>query len=167
MPGLSRAVLHADRDHLRGRRAADAVRARGGSAMDAALAAIEATFSPAIRHSTFKRRVATLIACGADHPETRLRYQRLAERYARANLDTAIAIVERLYRAELDVRDAAVRLWGRCSRPRIALMLLEELRLVLRMVRRYAALRYPALVAAILAEERAEDFVEQTAEAAE
>jgi hypothetical protein len=134
--------------------------------MEATLAAIEATFSPAIRHSTFKRRVAALIQCGAHHPETRLRYQQLAERFAGANLDTALAILERLYQAELDARDAATRLWGRCSRPRIALMLLQELRLVLRMVRRYAPLRYPALVAAVLAED-GDDFAVPTAEAAE
>jgi hypothetical protein len=161
------AAIGVDRDHARGERAAEIVRARGGSAMEAALAAIEATFSPAIRHSAFKRRVAGLIRCGAAHPEVRLRHQRLAERYACANLDTAIVIVERLYRAEIDARDASVRLWGRCSRPRLALMLLQELRLMLRMVRRHAPARYPGLVAAILAEEGAEDLTELAAEAAE
>jgi hypothetical protein len=160
------ATIRVDRDHSRGRRAADSVRARGGSAMEAALAAIEATFSPAIRHSTFKRRVAGLIRCGAAHPEVRWRCQRLAERHAGANLDTAIVIVERLHRAEIDARDAAVRLWGRCSRPRIALMLLQELRLVLRLVRRHAPARYPGLVAAVLAEDGAENLAE-LAEAAE
>jgi hypothetical protein len=161
------AAIGVDRDQARGGRAAEIVRARGGSAMEAALAAIEATFSPAIRHSTFKRRVAALIRCGAAHPEVRSRYQRLAERYACANLDTAIVVVERLYRAEIDARDAAMRLWGRCSRPRLALMLLQELRLVLRMVRRYAPARYPGLVAAVLAEDGAESFAERAAEAAE
>src|SRR5260221_145714 len=58
-------AIGVDRDHARGLRAAEGVRARGGSAMEAALAAIEATFSPAIRHSNFKRRVAGLIRCGA------------------------------------------------------------------------------------------------------
>jgi hypothetical protein len=161
------AAIGVDRDHARGRRAAEIVRARGGSAMEAALAAIEATFSPAIRHSTFKRRVAGLIRCGAAHPEMRTRYQRLAERYACANLETAIVIVERLYRAEIDARDAALRMWGRCSRPRLALMLLQELRLVLRMVRRHAPACYPGLVAAILTEDGAENSVGLGAEAAE
>ena len=161
------AAIGVDRDHARGQRAAEIVRARGGSAMEAALAAIEATFSPAIRHSSFKRRVAGLIRCGAAHPEARSRYQRLAERYAQANLDTAIVLVERLYRAEIDARDAAVRMWGRCSRPRLALMLLQELRLVLRVVRRHAPMRYPGIVAAILAEDGAENFTEPAAEAAE
>ena len=149
------------------RRAAEAVRTRGGSALEAALAAIEATFSPAIRHSTFKRRVSALVTYGAAHPEVRSRYLRLAERYAGANLDTAVVIVERLYRAEIDARDAGTRLWGRCSRPRIALMLLQELRLALRLVRRYAPARYAGIVAAVLAENAAETFPELAAEAAE
>jgi len=161
------AAARVDRDHARGRRAAAAVGARGDGALAAALAAIEATFSPAIRHSTFKRRVATLMMLGADHPEVRFRYQSLAERYAGANLDTAVVIVERLYRSEIDVRESAVRLWGRCSRPRIALMRLEELRLVLRMLRRHAPARYPGLVAAVIADDGRECFAELVAEAAE
>jgi hypothetical protein len=139
-----------DRDRARGERAAERVRATGGSAMAAALAAIEATFSPAHNHSLKKRRVAALIRLGAAHAGARARYQRLAERYPDANLDTAIAIVARLHRAELDARATAVRLWGRCSRPRLALMLLDDLRLILRMVRRYAPTRYAGLVAAVL-----------------
>jgi hypothetical protein len=161
------AAFSVDQDRARGERAARSVRARGGSAMDAALAAIEATFSPAIRHSTFKRRVAGLMARGAAHPEVRSRYQRLAERYAGANLDTAVVIIERLYRAEIDARESAIRIWGRCSRPRIALMLLQELRLVLRLVRRHAPARYAGIFAAVLAVDGAETFAELAAEAAE
>jgi hypothetical protein len=111
-----------------------------------------------------KRRAAALIRHGAAHPEVRARYQRLAERYPLANLDTAIAIVERLRRAELDARAAAVRLWGRCSRPRLALMLLEDLRLILRMVRRYAPARYAALVAAVLDAEEHAGHISEAAE---
>jgi hypothetical protein len=161
------AAFRVDRDHARGRRAAEAVRARGGGALEAALAAIEATFSPAIRHSTFKRRVRGLIACGAAHPEVRTRYQHLAERYAGANLDTAVVIVERLYRVELDARDSAIRIWGRCSRPRIALMLLQELRLMLRLVRRHAPARYAGILAAVLAEDATKSVAELAGEAAE
>jgi hypothetical protein len=161
------ATFRVDPDHARGRRAAEAVHARGGSALEAALAAIEATFSPAVRHSTFKRRVAGLMTLGAMHPDVRSRYQRLAERHAGANLDTAVAIVERLYRAEIDARESAVRIWGRCSRPRIALMLLQELRLMLRVVRRYAPARYDGIVTAVLAEDAAGTFAEIAAEAAE
>jgi hypothetical protein len=160
-------AFRVDRDHARGRRAAEAVHARGGSALEAALAALEATFSPAIRHSTFKRRVRSLMAHGAAHVEVRSRYQRLAERYPGASLDTAVVLVERLYRAEIDARDSAIRIWGRCSRPRIALMLLQELRLMLRMVRRYAPAGYAGIVASLRAEDAVETFGEFTAEAAE
>jgi hypothetical protein len=158
------AVNPSDRDRARGYRAAERVRAAGGSAMEAALAAIEATFSPALRHSLAKRRVATLIRQGAAHPEVRARYQRLAERYPLANLDTAIVIVQRLHRAELDARATAVRLWGRCSRPRFALMLLKDLRLILRVVRRYAPARYAGLVAAVLDAEEHAGHVSEAAE---
>jgi hypothetical protein len=156
-----------DRDRARGERAAERVRARDGSAMEAAVAAIEATFSPALKHSLARRRVAALIRQGAAHPDVRARYRRLAERYPLANLDTAIAIVERLHRAECDARATAVRLWGRCSRPRLALMLLEDLRLILRMVRRYAPARHSALVADVLTEEGPGRPWEGVAEAAE
>jgi|SRR6516162_7919468 len=105
-----------DRDLARGRLAAAGVRAAGGSALHAALARIEATFSPAKRHSAFKDRVAALIRAGAGHPETRSRYRLLAERHPAANLDTAIIIVERMRRAELDRRERAIRAWGHCSR---------------------------------------------------
>jgi hypothetical protein len=126
-----------DRDLARGRRAAVGVRAAGGSALQAAFAHIEATFSPAIRHSTFKDRVAALIRAGAaPHPV--------------ANLETAIILAERMRRAELEARANAIHTWGHCSRPRLTLMVLDELRLILRMVRRYAPSRYPSLIATVL-----------------
>jgi hypothetical protein len=158
------AATSSDRDRARGSRAADRVRARGGSAMEAALAAIGATFSPTLKHSLAKRRVAALIRQGAAHAEGRARYQRLAERYPLANLDTAIAIVERLYRAELDARATAVRLWGRCSRPRLALMLLADLRVILRIVRRFAPARYAGLMAAVLEAEESAGHMSEAAE---
>jgi hypothetical protein len=138
-----------DRDLARGRRAAIGVRAAGGSALEAAFAHIEATFSPAMRHSTFKDRVAALIRAGAGHPEAWTRYRRLAERYPIANLDAAIMLVERMRRAEVDAHARAIHTWGHCSRPRLALMVLDELRLILRMVRRYAPSRSPSLIATV------------------
>jgi hypothetical protein len=158
------AVSPSDRDRARGERAAERVRERGGSAMEGALAAIEATFSPALKHSLAKRRVAALIRQGAAQPELRARYQRLAERHPLANLDTAIAIVERLHPAELDSRATAIRLWGRCSRPRLALLLLADLRLILRMVRRYAPARYARLVAAVVDAEEPAGHMSEAAE---
>jgi hypothetical protein len=140
-----------DRDLARGRHAAARVGAAGGPALHAALARIEATFSPAMRYSSFKDRVAALIRAGAGHPEARARYRLLAERYPAANLDTAIILVERMRCAELDRRERAIRAFGHCGRPRLALMLLDELRLILRMVRCHAPACYPGLVAAVLA----------------
>ena len=139
-----------DQDLARGRRAAVGVRAAGGSALQAAFAHIEATFSPAMRHSTFKDRVAALIRAGAGHPEAWTRYRRLAERHPVANLETAIILAERMRRAEVDAHARAIHTWGHCSRPRLALMVLDELRLILRMVRRYAPSRYPSLIATVL-----------------
>jgi hypothetical protein len=157
-----------DRDLARGRYAAACVRAAGGSALHAALARIEATFSPAMRHSSFKDRVAALIRAGARHPEARARYRPLAERHSAANLDTAIILVERTRQAELDRRARAIRAWGHCSRPRFALMVLDELRLILRMVRRHAPSCYPGLVATMLAADSgAQDWTALTVEAAE
>jgi hypothetical protein len=139
-----------DRDLMRGRRAAERVRAAGGSAVEAALTHIEATFSPAMRHSIFKDRVAAVIRHGPLHPQA-LRYRSIAERHPIATLDTAI-LIERRRRAELDARAKAMEAWGRCSRPRLATMVLDELRLILRLLRRYAPARYPGVVAAMLHE---------------
>jgi hypothetical protein len=150
-PDLAMATCRTETDLLRGRAAAAQVRARGGSALAAAYAHIEATFSPAMHHATFKDRVAALMRGGAANPELWTRYRRLVERYPNTNLDAAIVLVERIRGAELEARTVAVRNWGRCSRPRLALMILDELRLMLRVLRRYAPARFPGLVAAMLA----------------
>jgi hypothetical protein len=144
------AHVRADRDLARGRRAASLARAGGGSALEAAYAHIEATFAPAARHSIFKDRVAALVAGGAGHPAARYRYRRLAERYPAANLAAAIALVGRMRDAEREARAAAIRSWGHSSRPRLSLMILDELRLILRLVRRYVPSRYPDLIADVL-----------------
>jgi hypothetical protein len=145
------ATSRTDRDLQRGRRAAARVRADGGSALAAAYAHIEATFSPATHHAAFKDRVAALMKGGAAHPEAWTRYRRLVERYPAANLDTAIVLVERMRHAEIEARAASLRSWGQCSRPRFALMILDELRLILRMLRRYAPARFAAFMAAVQA----------------
>jgi hypothetical protein len=76
------------------------VRIRGGSALATACARVGATFSPAIRHSIFKDRVATLIRRGAAHPEVRLRYGMFVERHRAPNLDAAIVLIDRMRCAE-------------------------------------------------------------------
>jgi hypothetical protein len=129
------------------------VRASGGSALAATLAHVEATFAAPMRHAVFKDRVASLMACGAGHAEVWTRYRELAERHPVATLGGAIALVERLRVAEIEARQSAIRAWGHCSHPRIALMLLDELRLILRMVRRRAPSCYAELLAAVRAGE--------------
>jgi len=131
-----------ERDLLRGRQAAERVRATGGSALVAALAHVEATFGTAMGHAIFKDRVAAYIALGAGHAEVRTRYRAPIERHPVTTLGGAIALIERLRHAEIEARDAAIRSWGHCSRPRFALMILDELRLILRVVRRWAPSRY-------------------------
>ena len=160
-------LSRADRDLQRGRRAAARVHAHGGSALAAAYAHIEATFSPAMHHSAFKDRVAAVIKGGAAHPEAWTRYRRLAERHPLANLDAAIVLVERMRRAEIEARAASVRNWGLCGRPRLSLMILDEVRLILRMLRRYAPARYPGLVATLQAADVADARAPTMAEAAE
>jgi hypothetical protein len=108
------------------------------TAIDTALAAIERAFSPAARIEMQKRHVRQLMRLAPGHPEVWTRYQRLAERYPTCSLEVAIVLVERMYRGELHTRDVAIRLWGRCSRPRLALMLLQDARIVLRWMRRYS-----------------------------
>jgi hypothetical protein len=139
-----------ERDRARRRRAAAAIRACGGSALQAACAHIEATFGPALRHSILKDRVAAAIERGAGHPAVWTRYRHLAERYPVAKLESAIVLVERLHAAECAARAAAIRAWGHSSHPRVALMVLDELRLILRMVRRYAPAGYSGLVGTVL-----------------
>jgi hypothetical protein len=107
------------------------------TAMDTALAAIDRAFSPAARIEMHKRHVRRLMRLASGHPKIWTRYQRLAERYPTCSIEVAIVLVERMYRAELRLRDEAIRLWGRCSRPRMALMLLQEARVVLRWMRRF------------------------------
>ena len=152
-----------ERDLQRGRSAAARVRAGGGSALAAAFAHIETTFSPAVHHSMAKDRVAALIRAGAAHPETWTRYRGLADRYPFVSLEGAIALVERMRCAELEARAASCRNWGLCGRPRLALMILDELRLMLRLFRRHAAAQFPAVVAMI----RSPDATASPAEAAE
>lgn len=140
----------AARDLVRGRHAAGRTRASGGSALQAAFAHIDATFAGPARHAFLKDRVSVLIRCGSGHAEVWTRYRRLAERHPAATLDSAIGIVDRLHSAEIAARKAATESWGCCGRPRLVLVILEELRLILRVVRRHAPLRFPEFLTAIL-----------------
>ena len=146
------ATNRTDRDLARGRRAAARIRVRGGSALAAACAHIEATFSPAMHHSILKDRVAALIRRGAAHPEVWLRYRSFVEQHPITNLDAAIMLVGRMRCAELEARAAAVRNWGHCNRSRLTLMMLDEVCLILRMVRKHAPKCFNRLIMEIQAD---------------
>lgn len=130
------------------------------TALDTAIAKIDRAFSPAARIELHKRHVRQLMRLAPNHPEIWTRYQRLADRYPAANLDTAITLVERMYRAELHSRDVAVKLWGRCSRPCMALMLLREARIVLRWIRRNDARLFDGVRDIIIMPESFQDAAE-------
>jgi hypothetical protein len=138
------------------RHVATHIRRHGGSPLAAAYAQIEAAFSPSASHARFKERVAALIRLGPTNPEVRMRYRILAERHRAAGLADAIALVEGLRDGEITARAATARNWGANGRPRLALMILDELRLILRVVRRFVPACFPAILAAVLAAEYAE-----------
>jgi hypothetical protein len=125
-----------------GRRDAEAVHRAGGSALDAALAHVAGTFSPAGRIQDFKARVAAIIAMGQDHPEVETRYASVM-----ANLRRGITASEMYYwidkawRADREARSRTVATWGHTSRPRITAEILAELCLILRLMRRYGPKR--------------------------
>jgi len=145
------ATSRTDRDLARGRRAAARSRRCGGAALAAACAHIEASFSPAMHRSVFKDRVAALIRLGAAHREVRGRYRIFVERHPITNLDAAIMLVDRMHCAELEARAVAVGNWGHCSHSRLTSMLLQEVRLILRMLRRYAPARFPDIMVEVRA----------------
>lgn len=107
------------------------------TAMAEALAKIERAFSPAARIQMRKNHIRQIMRLSPAHPEIWRRYQRLAERYPTCSLPVAIFLVNCMHRYELHSRDVALRVWGRVSRPRVALMLVTEARIILRWMRRY------------------------------
>lgn len=136
-----------NRDFGRGQVAAAAVKAAGGSAMDAGLAQIGATFNEAAVINNFKMRVERWIVLGADHPAVRARFGVRADMLRRDTIDGAIILVEHWYRTERKAFAVASAI-GRGNR--LALDVLRELRLILRIIR--ASKRqvdYPQIVAAV------------------
>jgi hypothetical protein len=108
----------------------------GGSAVAAALAAIDAAFNQAAVHNRFKQRVETLLALGPAHPEVKARFRERARRMTERRLDlpAAIAMIEDAVKEER-------RLFHFCqalslNRPRLSLMALAEAHLLLRFLRR-------------------------------
>jgi hypothetical protein len=126
-----------ERDGERARRAAEKVLASGGSALEAEHAIVKAVFSQFYQHAELKRRVRKFIRNGAGHPEA-LRYRQLAQHNPVLGIRDAIYLVGRMLQGERDSQAVAVRIWGHNSRPRVQLMMLEDLRLALRWTSRYA-----------------------------
>lgn len=83
---------------------------------------------------------------GATHPEVRSRYGILIGHRHFTNLDAAIVFFDRMCRAEIEAHAVAVGNWGHCGRSRFVLVRLEEVRLILRVLRRYAPARFADLV---------------------
>lgn len=120
------------RDLERARRAAAAVRARGGLAMEAALAQIDAAFNAAAVLNARKLRVEGWLRRGPNDPAVRARFGARAELLHGCGLDAAIARVER-WRRDEQKAFAIARALGRGSG--LSLDVLAELRLILRLMR--------------------------------
>ena len=110
-----------------------AAQARGGMALNAALARIDAAFGETAAINEFKLRVERLLRLGSEHPTLRARFAgRAATLPYGGDLDTAIAAVERWWRDERKAFQIACALgYG----TRLSLETLRELRLVLRWMR--------------------------------
>ena len=143
---MSRRPRH-QRDLERARRAAAAARQQGKLAIDVAAAQINAAFDEASVINAFKLRVERWLRLGPQHPATRARFGSRAELLRGRNLDTAIVLVERWWRAERKAFQIA-RAFGRGSR--LSLDVLSELRLILRLLRwKHLRVEFPAIVGAL------------------
>ena len=136
-----------ERDRERARRVAAAIRALGGSAMDAALAEIGAAFDEAAVVNGFKLRVERFLRLGPGHPALRARFGTRAALLRGRSLDAACATVERWWRDERKAFALASALGGGT---RLPLDVLSELRLILRLMRfKRMAAEYAATVATL------------------
>jgi hypothetical protein len=127
MPYRPRAAREAER-----LRAAAAKRSAADSAMDRALAQIEAAFGEAAAVNDFKLRVERLCRLGPHHPAVRARFRTRAEMLWGCHLVAATAKAERWWREERRAFQIASAFgYGN----RLSLELLREMRLVLRLLR--------------------------------
>jgi hypothetical protein len=122
----------AERDAERLHRAAAATGQANASAMDCALAQIEAAFGDAAAVNDFKLRVERLLRLGAYHPAVRARFRARAQMLSGCNLAMAAARVDRWWREDRRAFQIASAL-GTGSR--LSLEVLSEARLVLRLMR--------------------------------
>jgi hypothetical protein len=126
-------ALRDQRERRRVRRAVEAARSEGATAMAVALAHIGAAFDAAAVIYDFKLRVERIIALGPDHAAVQARYGARAAMLAGCDLDAAIVRVEHWWRNERKAFQI-VSVFG-CG-TRLSLEVLSELRLILRLVRR-------------------------------
>jgi hypothetical protein len=102
------------------------------SAMDRALAQIDAAFGEAAAVNDFKLRVERLFRLGPHHPALRARFRARAEMLSLCHLTAATAKAERWWREERRAFQIASALgYGN----RLSLEVLRELRLALRLMR--------------------------------
>ena len=133
------------RDHDRVRRAA--ARAPNRSAMEAALAQIDSAFGRAAAINAFKLKVERQLRRGPLHPAVRARFAGRAELLKGRNLDAGIALVERWWR---DERRAFLIASALGRGVRLPLDVLQELRLILRLMRfKRLHAQFPTIVAAV------------------
>jgi len=121
--------------------------------MDMALAQIEAAFDDAAAINGFKLRVERWLRLEPAHAALRARVGRRAGMLAGRNLDAAVAAVERWWRDERKAFQIASALgYGN----RLALDVLGELRLILRLMRtKHMRAAFSAAVAALCDEAEA------------
>ena len=100
--------------------------------MASTLAQIEAAFDEAAAVNSFKIRVERLMRLGPHHPAVRARFGARADMLFGRDLNAAIAMVERWWRAERKAFQIASA-FG-CG-TRLSLEVLRELRLILRLMR--------------------------------
>jgi hypothetical protein len=124
--------MRRQRDRERIHEAGERAKQRGASALDVALAKIDAAFDHAAAVNAFKIRVELLLQADIHHPALRARFGARAEMLAGYDLGAAVCAVERWWRAERNAFAIASALGGGT---RLSLETLRELRLILRLRR--------------------------------
>lgn len=121
------------KDTARGKQAAAAVRAKGGSAVEAMSAMIDATFDEAGKARSFKIRILDMIRRGTGHAAVRARYGRRAAELRGLHIDAAIFIATMKYFEVRRQHQIGTALgYGN----QLSLDVLREIRMLLRLIRR-------------------------------
>jgi hypothetical protein len=141
--------LRRQRDRDRIRRAGEIAQARGGGALDIALAKIDAAFDRVAAVNAFKIRVELLLQTDRQHPALRARFGARAAMLAGRSLEASVLAVERWWRNEQNAFAIASAFGGG---HRLSLDVLRELRLILRLMRfKQMDAEFQALVTALSA----------------